>query len=314
MAYVSPQATEQARHTDVLTWLQQNEPGNLVKVSSNCYCTKEHDSLKISNGKWHWFSRGIGGKSALDYLIRVKDYGFLQAVEAITGGATFRAPSFSYVPQKEEPKKLLMPELERNPSQAKKYLEGRGIHHVVVDYCISHSLIFETANYHNVVFVGYDMDGVPRYGAMRSTTTLYKGDVTGSDKHFSFSIMENPNATEIPLFEAAIDLLSYATMELYKGVDWKQEYLLSLAGVYKTKRKGVVPVALAQFLKDHPKINTIHLHLDNDEVGRGAAAGIIEGLRDKYTVIDEPPLQGKDINEELVHMVGLKKKKECYER
>ena len=30
------------------------------------YCTAEHDSLKISNGKWYWWSRGFGGYSALD--------------------------------------------------------------------------------------------------------------------------------------------------------------------------------------------------------------------------------------------------------
>ncbi len=44
----------------------------LKRVAGNVYCTKEHDSLKISNGKWYWWSRGFGGVSALDYLIKVK--------------------------------------------------------------------------------------------------------------------------------------------------------------------------------------------------------------------------------------------------
>ena len=42
-----------------------------VKGTSNVYCTAEHDSLKISNGKWYWWSRGFGGYSALDYFIKV---------------------------------------------------------------------------------------------------------------------------------------------------------------------------------------------------------------------------------------------------
>ena len=55
-----------------MTYLQNYEPRELVHFSGNVYCTRTHDSLKISNGKWYWHSRGIGGRSALDYLIKVK--------------------------------------------------------------------------------------------------------------------------------------------------------------------------------------------------------------------------------------------------
>lgn len=314
MPYVSAEAIEQARHTDLLSWLQANEPGNLVKLAGNNYCTREHDSLKISNGKWHWFSRGIGGASALDYLIKVKEYSFPQAVEAITGRAAIKMPPFSYAPKEPKPRRLLMPELVSDPVNAKAYLEKRGIHSVIIEYCISHSLLFETAEYHNAVFVGYDSSGIARYAAMRGTRSAYKSEVTGSDKHFSFSIAENPDATEVHLFESAIDLLSFATLELFDGCDWKQHALLSLAGVFQTKRKDVVPIALSRFLEDHPSINMIHLHLDNDEVGRGAAQGIMNGLSDRYQVLDEPPSIGKDVNEELMHRVGLMKKKEEFVR
>ena len=62
---------ERVRQIDLLSYLREFEPSNLVKVkgTSNVYCTAEHDSLKISNGKWYWWSRGFGGYSALDYLI-----------------------------------------------------------------------------------------------------------------------------------------------------------------------------------------------------------------------------------------------------
>ena len=68
MAYVSPEEIEQAKQIDLLTYLQYYEPQELVHVSGGTYCTRDHDSLKISNGKWNWFSRGVGGKTALDYL------------------------------------------------------------------------------------------------------------------------------------------------------------------------------------------------------------------------------------------------------
>ncbi len=50
---------------DLLSYLQTYEPSNLQRVAGNVYCTREHDSLKISNGKWYWWSRGFGGVSAL---------------------------------------------------------------------------------------------------------------------------------------------------------------------------------------------------------------------------------------------------------
>ena len=52
----------------------------------------DHDSLKISNGKWMWWSRGFGGATALDYLIKVKGLSFTDAMRILTEGAN--APSF----------------------------------------------------------------------------------------------------------------------------------------------------------------------------------------------------------------------------
>lgn len=80
MAYFTPEDIRQAKQLDLLTYLQIYEPDQLIKVSGDTYCTKEHDSLKISNGKWHWFSRQIGGKTALDYLVKVKGCSFLEAI------------------------------------------------------------------------------------------------------------------------------------------------------------------------------------------------------------------------------------------
>ena len=108
MPYIENDVLLEARRVDLLTYLQQNDPGNLVHISGNNYCTRDHDSLKISNGKWYWFSRGFGGVSAVDYLIKVQNYTLPQAVEAVMGRA-MTTPSFSYALRPEEPKKLLMP-------------------------------------------------------------------------------------------------------------------------------------------------------------------------------------------------------------
>lgn len=55
---IDPDVLERVRQIDLLSYLREFEPSNLVKVkgTSNVYCTAEHDSLKISNGN------GIGGR------------------------------------------------------------------------------------------------------------------------------------------------------------------------------------------------------------------------------------------------------------
>ena len=71
------------------------------------------------------------------------------------------------------------------------------------------------------MLVGYDKDGKARYGALRSTVSSYKGELTGSDKHFSFFLAGKPNPEHIHVFESAIDLLSFATLACLPGATGK---------------------------------------------------------------------------------------------
>mgnify|MGYP007110306590 CR=1 FL=1 len=52
MPYIPPEVVAQAREMDLLTYLRNYEPHELVHFGGSTYCTREHDSLKISNGKW----------------------------------------------------------------------------------------------------------------------------------------------------------------------------------------------------------------------------------------------------------------------
>ena len=102
----------------------------------------------------------------------------------------------------------------------------------------------------------------------------------------------------VHVFEAAIDLLSYATLEKQFGEKWLKRSFLSLAGIGSGKS---IPKALEQFLKDYPEISYINLHLDNDEPGRIAAKNIKEALGSRYKFRDNPPPFGKDFNDFLLH-------------
>ena len=50
MPYIPPEVVAQAREMDLLTYLRTYEPQELVHFGGSTYCTREHDSLKISNG------------------------------------------------------------------------------------------------------------------------------------------------------------------------------------------------------------------------------------------------------------------------
>ena len=154
---IDPDVLERVRQIDLLSYLREFEPSNLVKVkgTSNVYCTAEHDSLKISNGKWYWWSRGFGGYSALDYLIKVKEYDFVEAVEILTGQtmADWKPPP---APKKNEPKVLLLPLKNKDCNRVIQYLFGRGIDYQLIQECIADGTLYESANYHNVIFIGKD--------------------------------------------------------------------------------------------------------------------------------------------------------------
>ena len=311
-----PAVIEQARQIDLLSYLQRYEPSNLKRVAGNVYCTMEHDSLKISNGKWYWWSRGIGGYSALDYLMKVRELGFVEAVQTLTGDMGDWKPPPPAV-KKDEPKVLLLPPRNKDSDRVLQYLFGRGIDYAIVQDCIADGTIYESADYHNAVFIGKDESGNPKYAACRGTMGSFKRDASGSDKRYSFRLLAREPTHTVHLFEAAIDVLSYATYLKCEGKDYKAANLLSLSGVYQPKKElaeSRIPIALTTFLNAHPQIKTIYLHLDNDKAGRLCTAALQELLQKDYRIVDAPPPVGKDVNDFLMSYLGIARQKPSRER
>ena len=312
MPYIAPEVITEVKRMDLLTYLREYEPGELVKFSSNTYTTRTHDSLKISNGKWMWWSRGIGGKSALDYLIKVRGMDFVEAVQTIMGNGSVSFPTCKNIKSYEE-QPLLLPEKSPTTDVVFDYLFGRGLDFEIISYCLEQELIIESLPYHNAVFIGYNENKEPKYAAYRATNqSRIMGDCTGSKKQYSFRLTAE-NTGEVHLFECAIDLLSYATLMKLEGKDWRQFNLVSLAGVYSPKQKiedSKVPVTLGRLLEKDKTIRRIVLHLDNDIAGRKATKALQTILSDKYEVVDDPPQYGKDVNDFLCKRLGIKDKTE----
>lgn len=124
--YLSKDQIAAAREMDLLTYLRRFELEELVHIGGDTYATRTHDSLKISNGKWCWWSRNIGGTNALDYLTRVEGLSFLDAVQRILG----ELPRVPPTPMRTAP--LLKTEFTLPPKHADTrrvfaYLRSRGM-------------------------------------------------------------------------------------------------------------------------------------------------------------------------------------------
>ena len=311
MPYYNEEQILKARSIDLLTYLQTYEPTELVHVRGNTYCTREHDSLKISNGKWMWWSRGFGGSSALDYLIKVKGLQFMDAMKILTDDkeiALNEASNIREMSQSKGNRKLLLPEKSETNLEVVRYLTGRGIDREIIRESIDEGLLYESLPFHNCIFVGYNESEEPAYACYRATNgERLMGDAAGSDKRYAFRI--NCAGSTLHVFESAIDLLSYATIMKMRTGEWRAEPMVSLGGVYApgiNSKQSKLPIALENMTKNQAQINTIALHLDNDYAGRSATASIATKLEGKYVIRDEPPPYGKDCNDYLQHMIRQK--------
>ena len=310
--YVPKELVKKAKQIDLLTYFMNNNPSELVKRGIGTYSLKAHDSVIISNGLWHRFSTNEGGKTALDYLMKVEKMTLQEAVQSILNR---EIAEYKVVPKEElkENRKIIIPTKASNNNRAIEYLKNRGIDEEIIQECVDKKLIYQEDKTNNIVFLGYDNDGNIKYAGCRSTgSKRIMRDARGSSKEFSFRMLSNIKNNTIHIFESAIDLLSYATMLKIKGYDYKNHNLIALAGVYQPSsniEQSKVPIAIQNYLNKYQDVQDIVLHFDNDRAGRQATKAMIIAL-DKYNVYDIPAPYGKDINDYLCFKLGLKKRQE----
>ena len=238
----------------------------------------------VESSVWHWKSRDIGGKSALKYLIYVEGVPFVEAVQLLCEESPTYIPVQHEAVERERPL-FRLPNPALNNDRVTRYLLGRGISLPTIRYCIERKILYESAEYHNCVFLGKDPQGVPKYAALRGIYDYgkpFKREAPGSQKQYGFCIQPMQPGTTVAVFEAAIDAMAEMTL----CGDAADKYRLSLGGVSSS---GKEPLALQEFLRQHPEITTIELRLDNDAKGRMASVGIRKIYADRYTVHDLPP-------------------------
>lgn len=245
MPGVTQEQIAAARKMTAIEFLRKYRPNSLVKSSARGeYQLAEHDSFKINaeSSVWHWKSRDIGGKSALNYLIYVEGVPFVEAVRLLCEESPGYVPTpHEQVERKRPPFRL--PPIAENCDRITRYLLGRGISNAVIQYCIERKILYESAEYHNCVFLGKDAQGEPKYAALRGIYDYgkpFKREAPGSNKAYGFCIPPNKPSTTVAVFEAAIDAMAEMTLCGSVANKWR----LSLGGISASEKE---PVALQEF-------------------------------------------------------------------
>lgn len=278
------------------------------------YYLREHDSMVFTkDGRWFWNSRKLSGR-ALEFMQHYEDLSLPEAVVALTeGGHTYSTAPLEQEYKPKEPFELPIPSDSYKRLFA--YLCGvRGLDSGLIKRLIHDGRLYESGFYkdrksgelkeaHNAVFVGLDKVGCPRSAFQRGLNSQskkpFKREVAGSEKRYPFCVPGLEGVETVGVFEASIDAISHATLDILQGRDYRRMDRIALGGL------DAAP--LFQYLMDHPGVRRIILFLDNDTWGRQGAEKIQASLgkmgyrTDRgYETDAEWVPGGKDWNEYLV--------------
>ena len=284
MTYTQAQI-DKANAVDLEKFLRAQ--GETLVRSGKEYRWKAHDSLTVCGNKWFRHSQSKGG-FPVDFVMEFYGKSFPEAVQMLTGETGEVQPEADPAPSPAFRLPL------RNVTNANilNYLtQERKLSPSLVNFFIAVGDIYEDAAHHNVVFVGRDADGHPRYASSRGIREKFRQDAAGAEKAFGFA--HRGTDKQLLVFEAPIDLLSF--IELFPK-NWQQHNYLSLGGVSGK--------ALRQFLSERPDVERVFLCLDADKAGEDACKRLAGLLPDSVSVTRIQPCM-KDWNDVLVHRAEI---------
>ena len=284
MTYTQAQI-DKANAVDLEKFLRAQ--GETLVRSGKEYRWKAHDSLTVYGNKWFRHSQSKGG-FPVDFVMEFYGKSFPEAVQMLTGEPGEAQPEAGPAPSPAFRLPL------RNVTNANilNYLtQERKLSPSLVNFFIAAGDIYEDSSHHNVVFVGRDADGHPRYASSRGINEKFRQDAAGAEKAFGFA--HRGTDKQLLVFEAPIDLLSF--IELFPK-NWQQHNYLSLGGVSGK--------ALRQFLSERPDVERVFLCLDADKAGEDACKRLTALLPDTVSVTRIQPCM-KDWNDVLVHRAEI---------
>ena len=284
MTYTQAQI-DKANAVDLEKFLRAQ--GETLVRSGKEYRWKAHDSLTVCGNKWFRHSQSKGG-FPVDFVMEFYGKSFPEAVQMLTGEPGEAQPEADPAPSPA----FRLPLRNITNANILNYLtQERKLSPSLVNFFIAAGDIYEDAAHHNVVFVGRDADGHPRYASSRGIREKFRQDAAGAEKAFGFA--HRGTDKQLLVFEVPIDLLSF--IELFPK-NWQQHNYLSLGGVSGK--------ALRQFLSERPDVERVFLCLDADKAGEDACKRLTALLPDTVSVTRIQPCM-KDWNEVLVHRAEI---------
>ena len=266
--------------------------GEQLIKSGREYRWKAHDSLTVRGNKWFRHSQSKGGYP-IDFVMEFFGKSFPEAVQLLTDEAAEGKPDTCAAAL---PGEFHLPLHSRTADHAIQYLcSVRGLSKPLVETFLVSGDIYEDEKRHNVIFVGRDRNGTPRYAHVRGTADPFRQDIAGSDKSYGFGYEGSGN--QLFVFEAPIDLLSFIC--LYPQ-EWQTRSYIALGGVSGR--------ALERFLSERKDIQKVFLCLDSDTAGSEACTRLASLIPEDTAVLRLVPVR-KDWNDVLRQQADIPSRK-----
>ena len=278
---------EQARRTDLANFLFSQ--GKKVKKSGSEYEWLDGSQKVTIRGHLWYHQYEQKGGDAVDFVRRFYSKDYAETVQILLNGGGGQIITLPPIENSHKPFQL-PPRNDRMSRVFSYLLLTRGIDKDVLYEFVRRKMIYESSDFHNAVFVGYDSNGKPRHAHKRRTVTNnpYKGNAAGSQPEFSFHW--HGTSDKIYLFEAPIDMLSYISMH---KENWKEHSYAASCSVSDR--------VLFQCLKDNPNIKNVFLCFDNDEAGQTANKRIADKLNSMNIKSEILIPTHKDWNEDILN-------------
>lgn len=281
----SDEQLQRASGIDIAAMLQGQ--GEKLKKQGRVYRWLRYDSTVIDRNRWYRHSREIGG-GPIQFMQHFYGMDFVDAVKYLLDGE--EGAEFVQASRTPEPKlPFTPPKLSKNMHRTFAYLiKTRKIDADIVQHFVNEKKILETEEYHNTAFCGYDEKGEMKQMHLRSTLpgNRFFMDIDGSDKQYYFRhIGKN---SDVYVFEAPIDMLSYITMN---KENWQESSYVCLGGVAIDALKNV--------LSTNEQISKVYMCVDRDDAGDKTVKRIGDELNEMGYEWERIFPENKDWNEDL---------------
>ena len=281
----SDEQLQRASGIDIVAMLQGQ--GEKLKKQGRVYRWMRYDSTVIDRNRWYRHSREIGG-GPIQFMQHFYGMDFVEAVKYLLDGE--EGAELVQASRTPEPKlSFTPPKLSKNMHRTFAYLiKTRKIDADIVQHFVNEKKILETEEYHNTAFCGYDEKGEMKQMHLRSTLpgNRFFMDIDGSDKQYYFRHIGTNS--DVYVFEAPIDMLSYITMN---KENWQESSYVCLGGVAIDALKNV--------LSTNEQISKVYMCVDRDDAGDNTVKRIGDELNEMGYEWERILPENKDWNEDL---------------